>query len=218
MDRILIDLPETIETPRLKLQVPRAGFGGKVHQAIVDGYDDYIRWLNWPSAIPTIESVEEDCRKHHAEFILRDFIRYIITDKITDNVVGRCAFPSFQANWNIPQFGISYFIRKSQRSKGYATEAVCAMTQLAFEVLKARKVEIYCDAENIASTKIPLRLNFKLEYTQKGGWPRPDGELTTLQAYSLFSANDLPQKFPKSSVISSLHSGQLPCTVALVRR
>ena len=193
MNRILIDLPEIIETPRLKLQMPEAGFGEKLHQAIADGYDDYVRWLNWPSNIPTIESVEEDCRKHHAEFVLRDFIRYIITDKATGNVVGRCAFPSFQANWSIPQFGISYFIRKGQRSNGYATEATHAMALLAFKNLNAKKVEIYCDAENIASTKIPLRLNFKLEYTQKGGWPRPDGELTTLQTYSLFSVNDLPE-------------------------
>jgi ribosomal-protein-serine acetyltransferase len=192
MSHILIDLPEAIETSRLILQMPKAGFGEKLHPAIVDGYDDYIKWLNWPSNVPTIESVEEDCRKHHAEFILRDFIRYIIIDKITNSVVGRCAFPSFQANWNIPQFGISYFIRKSQRAKGYATEATHTMTLLAFEKLKARKVEIYCDAENTASTKIPLRLNFKLEYTQKGGWPRPDGELATLQTYAIFSATELP--------------------------
>lgn len=192
MNRVLIDLPETIETPRLKLQMPKAGFGEKVHQAIVDGYDDYIRWLNWPSNIPTIESVEEDCRKHHAEFILRDCIRYIILEKITENVVGRCAFPPVQANWLIPQFGISYFIRKSQRKNGYATEAAHVMALLAFKNLNARKVEIYCDAENIASTNIPLRLNFKLEYTQKGSWLRPDGELSTLQTYSLFSLNDLP--------------------------
>ena len=66
------------------------------------------------------------------------------------------------------------------------------MTLLAFKILIARKVEIYCDAENIVSTMIPLRLNFKLEYTQKGGWPRSDGELATLQTYSLFSINDLP--------------------------
>jgi hypothetical protein len=46
VNRILIDLPEVIETPRLKLQIPRAGLGEKIHQAIIDGYDDYIRWLN----------------------------------------------------------------------------------------------------------------------------------------------------------------------------
>lgn len=191
MNKILIDLPETIDTQRLILQIPKAGFGDKLHAAISDGYEDYVRWLNWPSNIPTSEAVEEECRKHMAEFILRDFIRYLIIDKTTNEVIGRCAFPSFQANWAIPQFGISYFIRQSQRAKGYATEAVHAMCELAFDILKAKKIEIYCDSENIASTKIPLKLGFKLEYTQKGGWPRADDKLAELRTYSIFSAKDL---------------------------
>ena len=133
MSKILIDLPEVIETPRLKLQMPCAGFGEKLHAAICDGFEDYVKWLNWPATIPTVDMLEEECRKHHAEFILRDFIRYLIIDKTTEDVIGRCALPSFQANWMIPQFGISYFIRKSQRSKGYATEAVHALSLLAFQ-------------------------------------------------------------------------------------
>ncbi|MBP9691945.1 MAG: GNAT family N-acetyltransferase [Alphaproteobacteria bacterium] len=192
MTPLLLDLPEKIETPRLLLHMPQAGFGERLHQAIADGYEDYIKWLNWTPPIPTIQSVEEDCRKHHAEFILRDFIRYIIVEKSTDQVVGRCAFPSFQANWIIPQFGVSYFIRRCQRMKGYGTEATHAMTLLAFRVLKARKVEIYCDAENVASCRVPEKLNFQLEYTQRGGWPRPDGQLAELKTYALFAEESLP--------------------------
>ncbi|WP_165380335.1 GNAT family N-acetyltransferase [Candidatus Finniella inopinata] len=191
MNKILIDLPEVIETSRLRLQMPKAGFGEKLHQAINDGFEDYVQWLNWSANVPGIGAVEEDCRKHHADFILRDFIRYLIIDKETEEVLGRCAFPSFQANWMIPQFGISYFIRRSQRSKGYATEAVHALSILAFRVLKSRKLEIYCDAENVASTKVPIKLGFKLEYVQKGGWPRKDGNLAELQTYSVFSESDL---------------------------
>lgn len=191
MNPILIDLPEVIETPRLNLQMPKAGFGTKLHAAIADGYQDYVKWLNWPTVMPTEQQIEEECRKHMAEFILRDFIRYLIIDKENGEIIGRCAFPSFQANWQIPQFGISYFIRKSERGKGYATEAVYAMSILAFKVLKARKIEIYCDSENIASTKIPLKLGFKLEYTAKGGWPRKDGKLAELQTYSIFFEKDL---------------------------
>ena len=192
MSKILLDVPEAIDTPRLKLQMPTAGFGEKVHAAIVDGYEDYIRWLSWPATPPTVEAVEEDCRKHHAEFILRDWIRYLIIDKDLGDVLGRCGFPPFQSNWAIPQFSISYFIRKSQRGKGYATEATHAMALLAFQILKARKVEIHCDVENEASARVPVKLNFALEYTQKGGWPRPDGELAVLTTYSMFSAKDLP--------------------------
>lgn len=194
MNPILIDLPEHIETPRLILQMPQAGFGERLHRAILDGYDDYIKWLNWTHSLPTIQSVEEECRKHHAEFILRDCIRYIIIEKSNNQVVGRCAFPPFQTNWLIPQFGISYFIRRNQRTKGYATEAAHAMALLAFHALKARKVEIYCDSENVASCRVPEKLNFQLEYTQKGGWPRFDGKLSELKTYSLFTDEALPNR------------------------
>jgi RimJ/RimL family protein N-acetyltransferase len=192
MNKILLDLPELIETPHLKLQMPKAGFGQRLYPAISDGYEDYVKWLNWPEAMPTIEMLEEECRRQHADFILREFIRYLIIEKETDAIVGRCAFPSFQANWVIPQFGIAYFICKNKRAKGYATEAAHAMALLAFRVLQAKKLEIYCDAENIASTKIPLKLGFKLEYSQRGGWPRHDGQLAELQTYSIFSEEDLP--------------------------
>jgi RimJ/RimL family protein N-acetyltransferase len=191
MKPILLDLPERIETSRLILQMPKAGLGTKLHSAIIDGYEDYVRWLAWSPTIPDIESIEEECRKHHAEFILRDFIRYIILDKTTDNVIGRCAFPSFLVNWIIPQFGISYFIRKSKRNQKYAIEAVHAMTFLAFHTMQAKKVEICCDAENLASIKVALNLGFKLEYTQKGGWPRLDNKLAELKTYSIFSEKDL---------------------------
>ena len=192
MNKILIDLPEFIETPRLKLQMPKAGFGHKLHKAISDGYEDYVKWLNWSKTMPNVEMLEEECRKHHADFILRDYIRYLIFDKQSEQIIGRCAFAQSQVNWIIPQFGISYWIRKGQRSKGYATESAQAMALLAFKTLKAKKVEIYCDAENIASTKVPLKLGFKLEYTQKGGWPRQDGKLAELQTYSMFSEESLP--------------------------
>ena len=34
MNPLLLDLPERIETPRLLLQVPKAGYGKEVHRAI----------------------------------------------------------------------------------------------------------------------------------------------------------------------------------------
>ncbi|MGI4851550.1 MAG: GNAT family N-acetyltransferase [Janthinobacterium lividum] len=191
MNKILINLPELIKTPRLKLQMPQAGYGIKLFDAINDGFEDYVKWLNWSKDRPNEKELEEECRKHHADFILRDFIRYLIIDPTTEDIIGRCAFPAFQANWLIPSFGISYFIRKSQRSKGYAAEAAHALCSLAFKILNAKKIEIYCDAENLASTKIPLKLGFIKEYTQKGGWPRPDGKLAELQTYALFSEENL---------------------------
>ena len=187
MNKILINLPESIESKNIILQMPKAGFGKKIHEVIIDGYDDYIKWLNWPDEIPTAEDVEIDCRKHHAEFITRENIRYIIIEKNSQKVVGRCAFPGFQANWLIPQFGISYFIGKRYRKRRYATKAVSEMAKIAFSILGAKKIEIFCDKENIPSTKVPQKLGFKLEYTTRGSWPKQDNTLAHLQCYSLFS-------------------------------
>jgi len=191
MNKILSNLPETITTKRLILQMPRAGFGKLLNEAITDGYEDYVEWLNWPSVMPTEEETEIECRKHHAEFITREFIRYLIIEKKSQKVVGRCAFPSFQANWLIPQFSISYFVSRKYRARGYATEATRVMVILAFEELQAKKVEIFCDDQNIASCYVAQKLGFSLEYSAKGGRPRKDGTLAELQCYSLFSRSRL---------------------------
>lgn len=188
MYNILIDLPEIMESENLILQVPKQGFGKLMHHALIDGYDDYIKWLNFPTKKPSVTDVEIDCRKHHAEFILRTNIRYLIINK-DNQIVGRCSFPPIQANWHIPQFGISYFIAKQHRNKGYATEATAKMIEIALQYLKAKKIEIYCDSENIASNKVPQKLGFNLEYITRGVWHRNDGKLANLKCYALFAEN-----------------------------
>lgn len=195
MDKILVDLPTIIKTPRLYLKVPQAGFGQQLHKAVSEDYTDYVKWLNWSSHIPTIDQLEAECRRHHAEFITREFIRYLIIDQKSNQVVGRCAFPTLQSNWSIPQFGISYFISKSKRLNGFATEATYAMTMLAFKILSAKKVEIFCESENINSIKVPVKLGFEHEYTQRGGWPRLDEKLAILQTFSLFSECNLARHY-----------------------
>lgn len=44
----------------------------------------------------------------------------------------------------------------------------------------------------MASNKIPLKLHFALEYSQRGGWLRADGQLAHLHIYSLFTIDALP--------------------------
>lgn len=85
-------------------------------------------------------------------------------------------------------------MRKTQRRKGYATEAAPAMALLAFRKLGAKKVEIYCDVENPASIQVALNLGVKFGYQQKGGWSRLNGELATLNTYSCFDENQLSER------------------------
>lgn len=71
--------------------------------------------------------------------------------------------------------------------RGHTTEAAYALTHLAFDHLGAKKVEIFCDKEDIAPQAIPQKLGYTLEYRAKGC----DTQLADLECYALFSKEDL---------------------------
>jgi ribosomal-protein-serine acetyltransferase len=190
---ILIDVPEEIITPRLTLKMPKAGYGEQLHQVIVKNYEDYVKWLNWPPQIPTQEDVEIDCRKHHSDFILRNYIRYLIIETKSNQIIGRCGYPNFQTNWSIPAFGISYFIGKDYRGNKYALEVAYTLAKLAFKELGARKVQIQVDATNSASKAIAEALGFELEAKQKGTWASYNENLAEIWTYACFDENTIKE-------------------------
>ena len=59
-------------------------------------------------------------------------------------------------------YEIGWTIRKDQRGKGYATEAAKALTDYAFKVLNAEKVQAHCDSRNRASEKVMKKLGMTL--------------------------------------------------------
>jgi RimJ/RimL family protein N-acetyltransferase len=192
LNKLLLDIPNQIITPRLILRPPKAGDGAGIHKAIEDGYEDVIKWLNQPTEVPNIEYYEIEARKQHAEWILRGDMRFLIIDKVTQTIMGRTSYPPHLSNWDIPYFGISYMLAKTHQCKGYVTESVNAMIRFAFAFLNARKIEIKCDSENIKSVRVPERLGLKLEATQRGNWPRKDKEeLAEIRTYAIFSADEL---------------------------
>jgi len=180
-------------TPRLILRPSKAGDGVALHKVIMDGFDDQVRWLARPDETPTLQNFEKEARQHAIDWLSRDFKRFVIVSKEDDSIIGRMGYPPMLSDWRVPYFGISYFVARSLNGKGYCSEAVNAMVRYAFVVLSARKVEIKCDTDNVASVRIPEKLGFALEATQKGNWPRTDKyDLAEIRTYSIFVVSQLP--------------------------
>ena len=58
--------------------------------------------------------------------------------------------------------------------------------------MKARKIEIKCNAENLKSISIPEKLGFIYEACLKENWPREDkDELAIVLSYYCFDAKNL---------------------------
>ena len=88
---------------------------------------------------------------------------YLAVREIDNYIVGMIDIRHY-LNEFLTQVGgnIGYDVRKSERNKGYAKQ----MLKLALEKckdLKMKKVLITCDEDNIASEKVILSVNAKLE-------------------------------------------------------
>ena len=87
-------------------------------------------------------------------------------------------------DWAVPRFEIGYWCRSSRTGQGFVTEAVQALTAMAFDTLGARRVEIFTDDLNQASWRVAERAGFVLEGVHRHMRIDPDGTLRDMRVYA----------------------------------
>ncbi|MED1266812.1 GNAT family N-acetyltransferase [Bacillus mycoides] len=184
MNSILLDVPLQIETDRLILRAPlQAGDGNVVHQAIKDSINELKQWLLLFQSIPTVEETEILLRNAHIDFLKRESFRYLIYHKDTNDFIGTASL--HRINWKISKCEIGYWINTQFSGNGYMTEVVSELTNLGFQLLKFRRIEIRCESTNTKSRTIPEKLGFELEGILRNEDLSADGkELTDTCIYA----------------------------------
>lgn len=161
MDPILKDFPNSFETERLTIRCPMPGDGPALNEAVRESIDELRPWLPWAKEIPSVEESETHIRKGYTRFLNREDLWLLLFLKGTNICVGGSGL--HRIDWTVPKFEIGYWLRTSYVGQGYMTEAVQGITEFAFHVLKAKRVEIRCDVLNERSASVAQRLNFPLE-------------------------------------------------------
>ena len=161
MKPILHDFPETFQSERLLIRAPRLGDGPTLNAAIVESIHELRPWMPWAKEIPSVDDSEENIRRAVACFIAREDLRLQIHLKCDGTFIGGSGL--HWIDWDVPKFEIGYWVRTSQTRQGYASEAVRAIAEFAFNVLAARRVEIRMDETNRASQRVAERAGFKVE-------------------------------------------------------
>ncbi|KMY54985.1 acetyltransferase [Bacillus sp. FJAT-27231] len=174
MEPILLDFPSELYSARLWIRMPMPGDGKMVYEAINVSREELQVWLPFAKHKQSLEETEANVREAHAEFLTRKDLRFHIFHKETGEFIGSTGL--HRMNWNVPKFEIGYWIDTRQSGKGYITEAVEALTNFAFDVLQARRVEIRCDEKNSKSRAIPEKLGFYLEGTLRHDDVAVDGK------------------------------------------
>jgi RimJ/RimL family protein N-acetyltransferase len=176
-------LPDSFETARLRLRAPRAADVGDVHAAVVESFPELHAWMPWARERPTAADIEAWLRRAAAGFAERSSFELVMREKGTGALVGVCGLP--RLDWNVPKFEIGYWCRTRFTGRGYVTEAVRAVTALAFDRLGAARVEVRCDEANERSRRVIERCGFRLEGALRNEQRTPTGGLRTTLVFSL---------------------------------
>ncbi|MBE2225506.1 MAG: GNAT family N-acetyltransferase [Anaerolineae bacterium] len=161
MDPILKEFPNSFDTERLTIRCPMPGDGPALNEAVLESIEELRPWLPWAKETPTLENTEANVRKGYTRFLNREDLWLLLFLKDTNICIGGSGL--HRIDWGVPKFEIGYWLRTSYVGQGYMTEAVAGITDFAFDMLGAKRVEIRCDALNERSASVAQRLNFPLE-------------------------------------------------------
>ncbi|ANE48701.1 acetyltransferase [Paenibacillus swuensis] len=173
MNPILMDIPSEFTTDRLRIRMPMPGDGKALYEAVRASLEELKDWLPFAQKEMSEEEAEIALREGHLRFLKREDLWLLLFDKDTNQLIGSSGL--HRINWYIPKFEIGYWIDTRYSGQGYMTEAVEGIAQYAFNDLKAKRVEIRCDALNVKSRAVAERLGFPLEVIMRNEGMSADG-------------------------------------------
>lgn len=163
-----------VRTPRLLLRCWSPADAPLLDAALAAGLDHLRPWLPWVKDEPEpLDARVARLRWFRGAFDLgHDFVYGIFTPD-GGEVVGGTGLHTRQGPGARE---IGYWIAAPHLGRGYATEAVAALTRVAVEIDGARRVEIRCDPLNERSVRVPRKLGFVHDGTLRARQRTADGE------------------------------------------
>lgn len=187
---------KAIKTKRLCLRPVRLSDASMMHQAMKDSFKMLKAWMPWAQQLASLKDTEYYLQYGEKlwDNVPQDGLELPLQIVSLDGETFLGASGLKPANVQIPSFEVGYWVNQSFGDQGYITEAMCALVHYLLTVVKARRVEINCERDNIKSKQIPVRLGFDFEGQLKNQRMTADGKTPTDSL--IFSCTDVKQLPP----------------------
>ena len=182
-------LPPEIETPRLRLRVPRPQDALTVNRAVRESYLELTPWMEWAKELPTLSESESFAALAQEKWRAGEEWPLLMWSKSSGELLGSTGCPNI--SWSVPKFEIGYWCHSQHTGNGYVTEAARAIARFVFERFNARRLEIRADDRNERSWLVAERIGFKLEALLHNDLKANDDSLRDTRVYAMFSAMEL---------------------------
>jgi RimJ/RimL family protein N-acetyltransferase len=190
MEPLLEDVPERIESPRLLIRVCNAADAPALNAAVCESLEALRPYMPWAQTPPTLAHSAAECRRMQARFLLREDLPMFMFER--DARGGEGAYVGgiglHRIDWQVRRFEIGYWCRSSRVGQGFVSEAVAALTQLTFDELRARRIELRTDDSNQRSWRVAERAGFTLEGVLRCQALTPQGEPRDTRIYAKLRA------------------------------
>jgi RimJ/RimL family protein N-acetyltransferase len=154
-----------VETTRLLIRCYAPADAEKLQSAINGSIQHLLPWIPWAQEEPQeLEWMAKFIRQFRGQFDLGQDAVFGIFDKDETELLGGTGLHN-RVGKDAREIG--YWINVKHIGQGYATEAVCALTKVGFEIERLEQIEIHCSPENTRSYHIPLKLGFRHSTTLK---------------------------------------------------
>jgi RimJ/RimL family protein N-acetyltransferase len=188
MDGQPVEVPREIRTERLLLHTYRVEDAETVIEAVDESRAEVGRWKPWVPYLREAEQSRTEARRSWDRWEAREDFALTIRRTEDNRFLGGTGLHS--PDWTVPSFEIGYWIRTSEAGKGYVSEAVRGLLRVAFGVLGAKRVEIFCDEGNIRSIRVAEVVGCQLEGRLRNEDRLPSGELGNTLVYSLIDTDE----------------------------
>jgi RimJ/RimL family protein N-acetyltransferase len=166
---LLIDLPEVLDGPRVRVRPFTAADAPAMCEAVAESRERLRQWLPWADGHRTVDESRAVLVRMQASWLLRQELPVGIFERTTGRLLGGSGL--HRIDWPLRIFEIGYWLRRTAEGQGYVSEAVVLLTRLAFDTLTANRVEIRVDPANERSRRVAERLEFVLEgCLRRRGW------------------------------------------------
>lgn len=150
-----------IETERMLLRLPHPEDVRGMQLAIAMSLEDLARWM--PRAL------KGQTQKQTRDYVYTQMALFVQDENYLFGMFGKesgAFLGSVELGVRIPKipsYEVGFWVRSDVTGKGYAREAVKAVTDYAFDKLKANRVFLRCEADNLGSQKVAEAAGFVKE-------------------------------------------------------
>ena len=189
-----------ILTPRLVLRCLEPKDNSLLEAAVEQSLDHLLPWMSWAKEYPlSLQARIQLLRKWRGNFDSGLDFGYGIFNPAEDMLLGSTGL---HTRLGMDAREIGYWIHKDHLNQGLATETAAALTRVAFQIDRVKRVEIHCAPNNLRSAAVPKKLGFVHEATLHNRGVDADGNLRDTMIWTLF-AEDYPSSLSAKMVIEA---------------